>query len=239
MPRIELRKQILCFALMLCWAPSALAQNNDSPITPFTASYEIDWDGGLSFSGSTKRQLKKNEHGQWIFESKASAMFASIYESSLFNWQGASLQPIKYTFKRSVLGKKRNAEVSFDWSSLEVTNQVENKPWKMPITPGVQDKISYQILLQKELAQGKTEFTYSVADGGHLKEYKFKVDGKELIEAPIGTFEAVRVTRVRKEGNNRQTYIWFAPELEYQIIKLHQIEKKNKAYTLLLKDLKN
>jgi hypothetical protein len=59
----------------------------------------------------------------------------------------------------------------------------------------------------------------------------------EVIEAPIGAYEAIRVKRVREKDSPRQTYIWFAPELNYQIIKLKQIEKKDKAYTLLLKEL--
>lgn len=226
----------LC-ATMIWASPHAISAQNTDLLKPFTATYEIDWDGSISLSGKTVRSLQQNEDKNWLFESKASAMFASIYESSLFDWSAKDLQPIKYTFKRSVLGKKRHAEVEFDWNKLSVTNQVENKPWQMDIKAGVQDKISYQLLLQQEIALGKTEFNYSVADGGHLKEYLFKVDGNEQIKAPIGTFEAIRVKRVRKEGSDRQTYIWFAPELNYQIIKLYQIEKKGKEYTLLLKSL--
>ena len=129
--------------------------------------------------------------------------------------------------------------MSFDWENLQVTNDVENKPWKMDISEGVQDKLSYQLLLQQDLAQGLQEFNYTVADGGKLKQYKFIVDGKEVIEAPIGTFESIRVKRIRDGKKNRETFIWFAPELGYQIIKLHQTEKKDKSYSLLLKELKN
>ncbi|WP_415901426.1 DUF3108 domain-containing protein [Neptuniibacter sp. QD29_5] len=225
------------FASTLLWA-TPLVADTTNPFTPFTASYEIDWDGSISLSGSTTRKLQKSESGEWFFESKASAMFASVYESSKFTLDNANLKPLNYTYKRSVLGKKRKAEVHFDWQSQLVTNKVENKPWQMPIKEGVQDKISYQLLLQQAVAKGDKEFKYSVADGGKLKEYNFIVDGKESIKAPIGEYEAIRVKRVRKEGSARQTYIWFAPELNHQIIKLHQIEKKNKAYTLLLKELK-
>ena len=209
------------------------------PIAPFTAQYSMEWNGGISLSGTTTRQLKSIDNNQWAFKSSASAMFASINESTVFTWQTDTLSPLHYSFKRSVLGKKRLVDVNFDWTNLQATNDVENKPWQMPIKAGVQDKLSYQLLLQLDLAKGKTEFNYEVADGGHIKHYAFRVDGKERIKAPIGEYDAIRVVRVREKDNPRKTYIWFTPELNYQIIKLEQTEKKDKSYTLLLKSLKN
>lgn len=233
-----LKKSLL---IMLVCIPSLHASEVTEathPVTPFTAQYSMDWNGGISLSGTTTRQLKSAENNHWTFQSSASAMFASIKESTVFTWQTDTLTPLHYSFKRSVLGKKRLVDVSFDWAKQQATNDVENKPWQMPIKSGVQDKLSYQLLLQHDVSKGKTEFEYDVADGGHIKHYAFRVDGKERIKAPIGEYDAIRVIRVREKDNPRQTYIWFAPELNYQIIKLEQIEKKDKSYTLLLKSLK-
>ena len=120
---------------------------------------------------------------------------------------------------------------------MEATNTVKDKPWKMPVNPQVQDKLSYQLLLQQLLAQGETAFEFEVADGGHLKQYRFAVTGEERVIAPIGEYKAIQVTRLHDEDSERKTLIWFAPELNYQIIKLHHVEEKNKAYTLLLQKL--
>lgn len=229
-------KFLVLLSLALSWSLTASAAEKIM-LKPFSASYEINWKSGISLSGNTVRKLSTNENGDWSFESKASAMFASVFESTQFKWQNNQIIPLKYHFKQSVLGKKRIADVSFDWEQLKVTNTVEDKPWKMPISEGVQDKLSYQLLLQQDLARGLEEFNYSVADGGKLKQYKFVVDGKEIVEAPIGSYEAIRIKRLRDAKKNRETFIWFAPELDYQIIKLHQIEKKDKSYTLLLKEL--
>lgn len=229
-------KFLVLLSVALSWSLTASAAEKIT-LKPFSASYEINWKSGISLSGNTVRKLSTNENGDWSFESKASAMFASVFESTQFKWQNNQIIPLKYHFKQSVLGKKRIADVSFDWEQLKVTNTVEDKPWKMPISEGVQDKLSYQLLLQQDLARGLEEFNYSVADGGKLKQYKFVVDGKEIVEAPIGSYEAIRIKRLRDAKKNRETFIWFAPELDYQIIKLHQIEKKDKSYTLLLKEL--
>lgn len=229
-------KFLVLLSVALSWS-LAVSAAEEPTLKPFSASYEINWKSGISLSGNTVRKLSTNENGDWNFESKASAMFASVFESTEFKWQNNQIIPLKYHFKQSVLGKKRVADVNFDWEQLKVTNTVENKPWKMPISEGVQDKLSYQLLLQQDLARGLEEFNYSVADGGKLKQYKFVFDGKEIIEAPIGSYETIRIKRLRDAKKNRETFIWFAPELDYQIIKLHQIEKKDKSYTLLLKEL--
>ena len=206
-------------------------------LTPFSAAYELDWKGGISLNGKTTRELSQDAEGVWHLHSQASATFAGIKESSQFLWQDTQIKPLHYSFKRSVLGKKRTAEVSFDWATGQITNTVANKPWQMPVVDGVQDKISYQLLLQAEVAQGKQAFEYSVADGGKLKTYQFKVEGRESVSAPIGTYDAIKVFRVREGDSERKTFIWFAPALDYQIIKLKQVEKKGKHYTLLLKTL--
>lgn len=216
---------------------SVAAQAAPLSLTPFSAAYELDWKGGISLSGKTTRQLSQDAEGTWHFLSQASATFAGIKETSQFIWQGQQIKPLHYTFKRSVLGKKRTADVSFNWEKGQITNTVANKPWQMPTTDGVQDKVSYQLLLQAEVAQGKQRFEYAVADGGKLKTYQFKVEGSEEVSAPIGTYNAIKVSRVRDASSERQTYIWFAPALDYQIIKLQQVEKKGKHYTLLLKTL--
>ncbi len=240
MPRFINKMLRLSLLPALIWAflsPLPAQAQESYQLKPFQASYEINWDGSISLSGKTVRELSQQPDNSWLFESKASALLASITESSAFNWRSNRPEPAKYIFKRSVLGKKRHVEVQFDWTEHKVTNKVESQPWSMNITEGVQDKISYQLLLQKELAEGKKQFTYSVADGGKLKQYRFAVDGTERIDAPIGSYDSIRVKRIRKEGSQRQTYIWFAPELDFQIIKLQQIEKQDKAYTLLLKKL--
>lgn len=228
----------LTLPLLLLAVGKVHAESDTFPISPFSAHYVLDWKGGLSLSGNTVRELQKTPDNQWRFRSSASAMFASINEDSLFSWQNSQLSPLKYGFKRSVLGKKRIVDIDFDWSKQLATNKVENKPWQMPISPGVQDKLSYQLLLQLEIATGKTDFSFDVADGGHLKNYRFRVEGKEQVKTPIGEYEAIRVVRVREKESSRKTLIWFAPELNHQIIKLQQVEKKDKSYTLLLKSLK-
>jgi hypothetical protein len=165
-------------------------------------------------------------------------MMAGISEVTRFNYQPTQpIQPLSYRYHRKVLGKSRKASIDFDWAKQSATTVVKDTPWKMQVPAGTQDKLSYQLQLRLDLLAGKTDMTYAVADGGKLKEYRFKVTGEEQIDTPYGRYNAVRVMRDRGEDADRETLIWLAPELDYLIVRLEQTESDGKTYALLLKNL--
>lgn len=208
------------------------------PLNSFKAVYTTAFDMGVSLNGEAIRVLKSLDNGSWSFSSEASALMAGISEKTRFTYQPSEhIKPLSYRYHRKVLGKSRKASVDFDWDSNRVTTVVKDTPWKMSVPEATQDKLSYQLQLRLDLMAGKTEMTYSVADGGKLKEYRFKVTGEESIETPFGTYNAVRVMRDRGENADRETLIWFAPELDYLIVRLEQTESDGKTYALLLKNL--
>ncbi len=223
--------------LLITIASPALWAAPTTVLQPFNAEYSIDWNGGLAMSGTTSRSLKQQDDHSWLFKSSAVSLLAGIEETTQVTWHNQQIRPLNYHYNRSVLGKKRVVTISFDWDKMEATNTVKDKPWKMPVNEQVQDKLSYQLLLQQLLAEGEKEFAFDVADGGHLKQYRFAVTGEETVSAPIGEYQAIQVTRLHDEDSERQTLIWFAPALNYQIIKLHHVEDKGKAYTLMLQKL--
>ena len=75
---------------------------------------------------------------------------------------------------------------------------------------------------------------YQIADRIRLREYEFEITGKEIIETPIGKFNTVRATRIRRESD-RITTFWMSPEYEFLLIRLKQIEE-NGGFELLLKE---
>jgi len=222
----------LLVAALSVSAVTASAASSPS-LQPYQARYTLDWASGVSFSGDAIRSLQK-DGDNWVLETNASAMFASLSERSSFTLS-PQIQPQRYNFKRKVLGKKRTAQLDFDWQSGQVTNNVNDKPWKMAVTPGVLDKLSVQLQLRLDVKAGKEKLEYQVADGGKMKTYRFVVEGKESITTPAGTFEAIKISRDRGANSSRKTWIWLAPELDYLIVKIHQKEKADKEYKLVLK----
>ncbi len=213
-------------------------KQTETPLNSFKAVYTTAFDLGVSLNGEAIRELKPLENGDWSFTSEASALMAGISEKTRFTYLPSEhIKPISYRYHRKILGKSRKASIDFDWANNRVTTIVKDQPWKMSIPEATQDKLSYQLQMRLDLMAGKTEMTYAVADGGKLKEYRFTVTGEETIETPFGTFNAVRVMRDRGANAERETLIWFAPELDYLIVRLEQTETDGKTYGLLLKNL--
>jgi hypothetical protein len=66
---------------------------------------------------------------------------------------------------------------------------------------------------------------YPVIDtSGKIKNYVYQYDGEEELMLPYGTIKTIRLKRevIEKE---KITYAWFAPKLDYLMVKLLQTKK--------------
>lgn len=223
-------------SFLLLWSHASLAQ-----LRPFQAEYSSHWDLGISLSGQALRSLVKNQDGSFQLTTSATAMVASLTETSLFNFIDKKILPKHYQYQRKILNKSHDVDVAFDWPHQKVTNTSNGSAWVMDIVPHTLDKQSVQLRLQLDLASTPSTvgqaYAYEVADGGHLKTYRFVADGEDTIETPLGHYQSVRIKRDRGDNNDRETWIWFAPDLDYTIVRIVQKEADGKRYQLNLKQL--
>lgn len=177
------------------------------------------------FNVTVTNRLTKISDTEYDLLFKADAMIGSVTETSRMEWvkDKKTMRPLHYTYNRTGLGKKRKADLKFDWSDKSVINNVNNSRWQMNIVDNVQDKLSYQVQLAQELSAGKKDFIYQIADGGELKEYRFEVIGEEILETPLGKVNTLKVKRSRS-NNKRITYAWVAPDWHYLLVRLQQQE---------------
>lgn len=217
---------LFCIGLsMPSWAGAANAP------TTFDNQYKAKLYG---FNITVTNRLTKTADDQYELLFKAESMIGSITETSKMLWNPAqqSVSPLHYSYARRGVGKDRTAELSFDWDKKIVINNVQKTSWKMDIAQKVQDKLSYQIQMQQDLLSGKKNFAYQIADGGHLKEYKFLVEGEEVLDTPLGKINTIKVKRSRN-NDERVTYAWLAKEWDYLLVRLQQ-EEKGDIYTIYI-----
>lgn len=222
-------------------ASTAHASSNAQPLKPFIASYSSTWDVGLKIGGEATRQLQQTDDGKWQFSLSAKAMVAKLNEHSLLEFEQGQLLPVQYRYQRKILNKKTNLSIDFDWQQGHATTHTSNS-WKMPIEAPLQDKLSVQLQLQRDLAKAKQvnigdQLSYEVAAGGQIEAFNYRIVGKEKLDTPLGTMETTKVERLRSESSNRLTYIWFAPKLQYHVVRILQQEPDGKQYQLDLKQL--
>jgi hypothetical protein len=188
----------------------------------------------LGFNVTVVHELKPRDDGTKEMRFEAKAWFGNIEETSVLRIDDeGQVIPLHYSYKRRGLGRNRDAALTFDWEKHLVTNDVQNTSWKMDIIEDVQDKLSYQLQLQRDVAQGKTTFVYQIADGGHLKEYAFEVVGEEVLKTPMGDVNTIKVKRSR-DNNERTTFVWLAPDWDYLLVSMEQ-EEKGKTYNINLR----
>lgn len=226
---------------ILLLASALLAPAGQAATLPdFEASYILKR-GSLRI-GSSTIELRTGDDGSYLYESRSWPtrwvgwlLGDRLHESSRGNITAAGLRPDSYHYLLSGGSSERQADLSFDWERNLVSNRVEGSLWKMDIPTGTVDKLASHLGMMLALGQNKDDVTFMVADGGHLKEYRFKVIGHETVEVPAGSFETVKITRLR-DTNERTTYVWCAPALNYLPVRIWQRETDAAEYT---SDLEN
>jgi hypothetical protein len=205
-----------------------------APLPDFSASYEIRL-GSLRIGTSTI-SLENGTDGSYEYESHStpiklvSWLFKDkLHEISRGTLGETGVRPDTYHYNRSGGSRERKAELSFDWQAMSVSNHVEDSRWEMEIPAGTLDKLVSQLAMMLALRNGKTDISFNIADGGKLKEYRFRVVGEETLELPAGTFDTVKITKLR-DNKKRETYIWCAPALDYLPVRIWQREKDDAEY---------
>jgi hypothetical protein len=222
--------------LLMLLALLALPVQAALELKPFSASYTADWKQ-VPISGTASRSLEALDNGRWELNFEASMLVASLNETSTFRMENDAFLPLTYRFDRSGLGKAKQIELDFDWTEKQVLGNDRGDPVRFPLNRGIQDKSTYQLVLQHDVAAGKQSMSYQVIDGDEIETYDFRVLGNERVRTKAGLIDAIKVERVRDPTqSSRKTVLWFAKDWNYLLVRLHQVEKDGKEYQIMLKD---
>ncbi|CAM3566703.1 DUF3108 domain-containing protein [Parendozoicomonas haliclonae] len=225
-------------ALLVMQSPISLAKETAATaqpvaeLKPYSASYSATM-SGIPVNGNAERTLSQNPDGSWTLSFDAEMLLYSLTEKSRFRFANGQIQPEAYRLQKGALGRKDTATVEFDWGK-KIANSRENKDsWQVNLSPADLDRISYQQQLQLDVAKGLKEFSYQVIDEDEKDNYRFRIDGEELLETPAGPLKTVRLVMVR-DNNKRQTTLWLARDWNDLLVQLKQTEK-GKDYIVTLK----
>lgn len=199
-------------------------------LTPYRAEYSATYNG---LPLNAVRTLTKTDEGFRI-SVKATSFLGSVSEDETFSSSPmGALQPAKYLYTRSVLGKVRTEETLFNPDIRQITNTYKGTAVTLPYTSDLLGPLSYQVRLQIDLSKGLRKFNYPVVTRGKQKNYRFEIVGREELKTPLGAMNTV-LLKMQRESNKRRTFIWLASRLHFLPVKFLQ-QEDNESYEMLIK----
>lgn len=204
------------------------------PLNLITAEYEGKYSGMVIKS---ERTLVKTGEDSYEFHSKISNFLGKIVESSYFSVDSRrNLVANEYLYKRKIAFKSKLERIVFNWDQKRAFYTQKKKPEKdreYKIAPGMLDISLYQLKLQRDLANGKTDLKYVLVKSNKIKLMEFALKGRESIELKGSSVEAIKVERVNLD-DTAETTIWVIPSLNHQIGRIDHKDKNGDKYQILL-----
>ena len=210
------------FSLTLSEAPRA-----------YSATYESHYQG-RDVKG-TRSLIKKDDH--WVIRTKLKKYVVSVVEEAHVAIEDKELTPLKYEYRRSVMGVKKRQRLTYDHEAQVVHYKDGDNKGDYPLLPESFDKASQQFLIEEMLKQGVTEFSANNAARNRNKIAHYRVLGEEILELPIGVTQTIKVEIVPEKRNKRHTVMWFDPNRHYLLVQLDQTDKNGKTYSMKLSDV--
>jgi hypothetical protein len=171
---------------------------------------------------------------EWLIFSDARS------ETSTLSIDNGQVTPLHYIYKREGTGRDKNYEWRYQLQDKTATNVKKNESITLDDTNGLQDKLSYHLQNRLNLINNPEQksFVYPViSTSGSVKDYTYIYDGEEELMLPYGLVKAIRLKRETPK-KKRITYAWFAPELNYLLVKLYQVKAGTEQFEAQLSSVK-
>ena len=194
----------------------------DKPLKPFVSNFVAYRSGRDIGSANLKLVPVDNNEYELTYESKVSRFFLSDkrFEKTRFYNNDGILTPLVYDYKRTGTGKRKELSVTFDQQTQKI--QVDNKTemdWN-----GECDNQLFRVDLPNKLANGVTNTSYDFINyRGEKRHYVFEVVATDNLSLPYGQITAIKV-KIDRESATRVTYAWFAPSLNFNLVRLQQFK---------------
>lgn len=189
------------------------------PPAPFVATYQVAWHGITA--GDSTLTLVAQAPGTFTYSSniKAHGLFRLVFpdaliQSSTFTLTDGHVVPVHYQESGLARNHSDVVDLSFDPATRRVHGTAETHAVDQPLDAGVQDPMSVQIELMRQLQAGLAPTQFKLFDKNEAKEYFYTRERTEVLDTPMGALETV-VYRSDRPGSDRVTRLWLAPKLNY------------------------
>ena len=225
--------KLCCIALLLA-SQSSLVFANDATnteqyvIQPFTAKYNLIRSADIVGTATRTLEYLAPDQAKYSYKTDIEWLIFSDnrQETSIVKLDLHKVTPMQYNFQREGTGRDKNYAWQYNIPDNIAKNIKENKKLTVDFPVNIQDKLSYHLQNRLNLIQHPEQklFVYPViSHSGKIKNYVYQYDGEDELMLPFGLVKAIRLKREVIE-KRKVTYAWFAPELNYLLVKIQQIK---------------
>lgn len=225
-------KRYFLFGLLIC-------SFDAFGVSSFVAEYDLS--KGVLKLGEMTRQFSVDDRQRYTFRStmKTSGLVSlfsnkRIVEISRGRIEDARLVPEGYSYDKQ--SDQKDYALSFDYNNHLVRRSDVSNGWQASIGERVLDKLSYQVQMTLDVADGPQTLQYVIADRGELKDYEIHNLGRASVEIPLGTYSTIVLER-RIKNTKRRTTVWLAEALNWMPVKVEYVEKDGSLTTASLRKL--
>lgn len=162
-------------------------------------------------------------------------------ETSIVKLEGNKVIPQSFEYVREGTGSDKHYKWRFDIENNIAVNEIKKRNKNVEYPENIQDSLSYHLQHRLNLIDNAKQehFVYPVIKtSGTIKNYVYQYDGEEELMLPYGLVKTIRLKREVIE-KKRITYAWFAPELNYLLVKLNQTKGDVEQFEAQLKSVAN
>lgn len=216
--------------LLSCFTFTALAENKETNvmIPAFNAKYSILHNDKSVGQATRKLSYLDNGLAEYSYHTDIEwLIFSDIRsETSIVKLKGNKVTPVHFEYTREGTGSDKHYKWRYDIANNLAEDEIKKRTKNVKFPENIQDSLSYHLQHRLNLITNPTQehFVYPVIKtSGSVKNYVYQYDGEEELMLPYGLVKTIRLKREVIE-KKRVTYAWFAPELNYLLVKLNQVK---------------
>ena len=156
----------------------------------------------------------------------AALFIKDVHSVSRGRITNAGLKPDSYVESGRKGGRR---EASFDWPQHRLTMAYDGEQTIEALPPDTLDAASFPYGFAFD-APTSEKFTVHITDGKKLKEYEYRLVGRETLSTPMGDLNTMHFEKVRDADDKRGFEFWLAIERHFLPVRLRYIEKNGRLF---------
>src|SRR6185369_7284801 len=134
-------------------------------------------------------------------------------------------ETIDYRFSQKAAWSSKQRSVKVDAAAGRITSVDKDKTYALAYQPGVLDQNAVNVALINDLSAGKRgDLVYTVVNKRALSIQHYRVVGTVDLPTALGNQKAIKVERVRDNGDGRSTTLWFGVDHGFVPMRMEQHE---------------